>query len=68
MHMENAYIIQDQQQADAILPLNCLKESFTVYLADNNDRKEETLSGTISGADLEVLKKEGGGLQDLQIG
>ena len=60
MHTENAYIIQDQQQADVILPLNCLKESFTVYVADNIDRKEETLSGTRSGADPEVLKKEGG--------
>ena len=68
MHTENAYIIQYQQQADVILPLNCLKESFTVYVADNIDRKEETLSGTRSGADPEVLKKEGGGLQDLQIG
>ena len=68
MHTENAYIIQYQQQADVILPLNCLKESFTVYVANNIDRKEETLLGTRSGADPEVLKKEGGGLQDLQIG
>ena len=68
MHTENAYIIQDQQQADFILPLKCLKESFTLYVAENIDRKEETLSGTRSGADPEVLKKEGGGLQDLQIG
>ena len=68
MHTENGYIIQDQQQADVILPLNCLKESFTIYVAYNTDRKEETLSGTRSGTDPEVLKKEGGGLQDLQIG
>ena len=68
MHTENAYIIQDQQQADFILPLKCLKENFTLYVAENIDRKEETLSGTRSGADPEVLKKEGGGLQDLQIG
>ena len=68
MHTENAYIIQYQQQADVILPLNCLKESFTVYVPNNIDRKEETLLGTRSGADPEVLKKEGGGLQDLQIG
>ena len=68
MHTENAYIIQDQQQADVILPLNYLKESFTVYVADNIDRKNETSSGIRSGADPEVLKKERRGLQDLQIG
>ena len=61
-------IIQYQQQADVILPLNCLKESFTVYVPNNIDRKEETLLGTRSEADPEVLKKEGGGLQDLQLG
>ena len=63
MHTEN-----DQQQAEVILPLNCLKESFTVYVADNIDRKEETLSGTRSRGDLEVSKKKGEGLQDLQLG
>ena len=68
MHTGNAYIIQDHQQADVILPVNGLKESFTVYIADNIDRKDETLSGTRSGAEPEVLKKEGRGLQDLQIG
>ena len=50
------------------LPLNCLKESFTVYIADNIDRKEETLSVSRSAEDPEVLKNEGGGLQDFQIG
>ena len=43
MHLENAYTIQDQQKADVNFLLNCLKESFTVYVADNIDRKEETL-------------------------
>ena len=53
----------DQQQAEVILPLNCLKESFTVYVADNIDRKEETLSGTRSeGGDPEDKKKKGRGL------
>ena len=63
MHTEN-----NQQQAEVILPLNCLKESFTVYVADNIDRKEETLSGTRSMGDPEVSKKKGEGLQDLQLG
>ena len=61
MHLENAYTIQDQQKADVNFLLNCLKESFTVYVADNIDRKEETLWGTRKGVDPEILKKEGGG-------
>ena len=49
MHTENAYTIQDQQQEDVKFLLNCLKESFTVYVADNIDRKEETLWRTRTG-------------------
>ena len=45
MHTENAYNIQDQQLEDVILPLHSQKESFTIYVADNIDRTEETLSG-----------------------
>ena len=56
MHLENAYTIQDQQKADVNFLLNCLKESFTVYVADNIDRKEETLWGTRKGVDPEILK------------
>ena len=44
MHTENAYNIQDHQQEDVILPLDSRKEAFTIYVADNIDRKEETLS------------------------
>ena len=49
----------DQQQAEVILPLNCLKESFTVYVADNTDRKEETLSGTRSEGGIQKFQKKG---------
>ena len=47
MHTENAYNIQDHQQEDVILPLDSRKEAFTIYVADNIDRKEETLSGKL---------------------
>ena len=50
----------DQQQAEVILPLNCLKESFTVYVADNIDRKEETLSGTRSEGGIQKFQKNRG--------
>ena len=43
MHTENAYIVHDQQENDdVILPLTSQKETFTIYVADNIDRKEET--------------------------
>ena len=45
MHTGNAYIIQGQQQEDVILLINSQNESFTIYVEDNIDRKEETLSG-----------------------
>ena len=46
MHIENSYIVYEQQEiADVILPLTTQKETFTIYVADNIDRKEETLSG-----------------------
>ena len=47
MHTENAYNIQDHQQEDIILPLDSRKEAFTIYVADNIDRKEETLPGKL---------------------
>ena len=43
---ENAYMIVDQQiESGCVLPINCLKEVFSIYVADNIDRKEETVSG-----------------------
>ena len=46
MHTENAYIVHDQQENDdVILPLTSQKETFTIYVEDNIDRKEETLPG-----------------------
>lgn len=48
MHTENAYIIHDKQENDdIILPLTSEKETFTIYVADNIDRNEETLSGKL---------------------
>ena len=46
MHTENVYIVHDQQENDdIILPLTSQKETFTIYVVDNIDRKEETLPG-----------------------
>ena len=46
MHTENAYIVHDQQENDdVILTLTSQKETFSIYVADTIDRKEETLSG-----------------------
>ena len=43
---ENAYYILEQQSQDnVILPISCQKEAFTIYVADNIDRNEETISG-----------------------
>jgi len=48
IHTENAYIIHDKQENDdVILPLTSQKETFTIYVADNIDRNEETLSGKL---------------------
>ena len=44
---ENAYqLIEKQDQSDIILPNGVQKEVFTMVVADNIDRREETLSGT----------------------
>ena len=46
MLTENAYKITDQQAfADVILPETLAKVLFAIYVADNIDRNEETLSG-----------------------
>ena len=45
-HTENAYKILEQQLENTfILLLDCQKEEYTTYIADNIDIKEETLSG-----------------------
>ena len=45
---ENAYQVLEQQIAvDCILPNDCTNETFTVFVADNIDRQEETLLGTL---------------------
>ena len=45
-HTENAYKILEQQLENTfILPLDCQREEYTTYIADNIDIKEETLSG-----------------------
>ena len=45
---ENAYMIVDKQKENGTLLLNALKEIFSLYVADNIDRNEETLTGIIS--------------------
>ena len=40
IHTENPCKIQDHQQEDVILPLSSRKEAFTIYVADNIDKKE----------------------------
>ena len=43
---ENAYKIQDEQlEKSLVLPLDTQKDVFTIYVADNIDRLEETLTG-----------------------
>ena len=48
MHTENAYFIQKQQSDEVILPINTVKETFTIYVAYNIDRNEETLTGYLN--------------------
>ena len=46
---ENAYSILSQQTVEGyILPLDCKREAFSIFVADNIDRKEETVSGKYS--------------------
>ena len=45
---ENAYKIYEQQlNNDCIIPKKCKKGTLTMFVADNNDRNEETLSGNL---------------------
>ena len=45
MYTENALRIQEQQLDEIVMPEYTVKEKFTIYVADNIDRKEETLTG-----------------------
>ena len=45
METENAYKVIDEQTEGVIIPKECKKNVLTVLVADNIDRKEETLSG-----------------------
>ena len=48
LQTEYAYKVQDQQiDENVIIPLDSRKEEFTIYVANNIDRREETLSGKI---------------------
>ena len=43
---ENAFkILEEQIESGYIIPKDCQKEKFTIFVADNIDRMEETLSG-----------------------
>ena len=43
---ENAYqILEQQMTSQCIIPKHSKKEAFTIFVADNIDRNEETLSG-----------------------
>ena len=45
---ENAFKIVEQQADEClIIPVDAEKEAFTIYVADNIDRNEETLSGKL---------------------
>ncbi len=53
MLTENAYKIADQQAfADVILPDTLAKVLFAIYVADNIDRNEETLSGNFAHSSI----------------
>ena len=45
MHTENAFSIQKQQLEEIFIPEDTVKKKFTVYVANNIDRNEETLTG-----------------------
>ena len=46
LQTENAHKIYEKQLTnDCIIPANCTKEAFTIFVADNIDRSEETLTG-----------------------
>ena len=45
MYTKNAYLIQKQQSDEVVLPINTAKEVFTIYVADDIDRNEESLTG-----------------------
>ena len=45
MLTKNAYLIRKQLSDEVMLPINTAKEAFTIYVADNIDLDEKTLTG-----------------------
>ena len=46
MNTENAYNLHDMQiNIDVVIPIGRKSKDFTIYVCDNIDRREETLSG-----------------------
>ena len=46
LQTENVFKIYEKQSTNnCITPANCTKEAFTIFVADNIDRNEETLTG-----------------------
>ena len=46
LQTENSYTIYEKQLTnDCIIPASCTKEAFTIFVAENIDRNEETLTG-----------------------
>ena len=48
METENAYKVLSEMKQDCVLPTECKEGVFTMMIAGNMDRKEETLSGEFS--------------------
>ena len=48
MQNENAYKVLSEMKEDCVLPPECKEGVFTIMIADNIDRNEETLSGGFS--------------------
>ena len=42
METENAYKVQSEMEEDCVLPPECKEGVFTMMIADNIDRNEET--------------------------
>ena len=55
MHMENTFRIKGQQLDEIVIPVDTVKENFTVYVEDSIDRNEETLTGIDSWCYMLIL-------------